>query len=90
MAVQELSCRELVELVTDYLEGKLSPTEQARFEAHLSGCSGCRNYLEQMRSTVRMVSKLSEDHLAAESRDELLQRFRHWKLKPGDATESSH
>jgi len=89
MAVHELTCQELVELVTDYLEEKLSPTEQARFEAHLSGCSGCRNYVEQMRSTVQMVGKLSEDHLAPESREELLQLFHHWKMKPDDTTGSS-
>jgi predicted anti-sigma-YlaC factor YlaD len=89
MAVHELSCRELVELVTDYLEGRLSSPEQARFEAHLSGCSGCRNYLEQMRLTVQMASKLSEDQLAPESKEELLQLFRHWKMKPDDTTGTS-
>jgi anti-sigma factor RsiW len=50
-----MSCQELVELVTDYLEGALSPGERARFEAHLAECSGCRAYLEQMRTTLRLV-----------------------------------
>lgn len=51
----DLTCRELVELVTDYLDGALSPDDRARFEVHLSECEGCRAYLEQMRMTVRLV-----------------------------------
>ena len=50
-----MRCQELVELVTDYLEGALSPEDRARFEVHLSECEGCRAYLEQMRMTVRLV-----------------------------------
>lgn len=83
MAINELSCQELVELVTDYLEQKLPAPDRARFEAHLKGCSDCRNYLEQMRSTIQMVGKLSEDHLTAESKENLLQTFRHWKTGTG-------
>ena len=55
----ELACRELVELVTEYLEGRLSPTERLRFEAHLVGCSGCRAYLDQMRATLRVLGNLN-------------------------------
>jgi anti-sigma factor RsiW len=50
-----MSCQELVELVTDYLEGALEESERARFEAHLEECDGCRAYLAQMRTTVRLV-----------------------------------
>ena len=50
-----MSCQELVELVTDYLEGALEPDERARFEEHLAECAGCRAYLAQMRSTLRLV-----------------------------------
>jgi anti-sigma factor RsiW len=88
MTINELSCQELVELVTDYLEEKLPAAERARFEAHLVGCSGCQNYLEQMRKTIQVVGKLREDHLTPESKAALLQRFRHWKLNPGGAAGS--
>ena len=76
-----MNCKELVELVTDYLEGKLSLTERQRFEAHLSGCAGCRNYLDQMRTTIRLSGRLTEDHVPAEGKDKLLQAFRQWKAK---------
>ena len=50
-----MSCQELVELVTDYLEGSLSEDDRARFDEHLAECAGCRAYLAQMRSTLRVV-----------------------------------
>jgi anti-sigma factor RsiW len=56
----ELSCRELVELVTDYLEGVLTAAERMRFEAHLSECDGCEAYLEQMLLTIRALRLLRE------------------------------
>jgi anti-sigma factor RsiW len=51
----DLTCGELVELVTDYLEGALSPTERERFEAHVAACEGCEIYVEQIRTTVRLA-----------------------------------
>jgi anti-sigma factor RsiW len=75
----ELTCQELVELVTDYLEGLLPPSERARFEAHLAGCQGCTHYLEQAQQTIQIMGKLSEASLSAAARDELLQIFRDWK-----------
>ncbi|MGN6358798.1 MAG: anti-sigma factor family protein, partial [Thermomicrobiales bacterium] len=60
-AANELSCQELVELVTDYLEGALSAEDRARFEAHLATCRGCTAYVEQMRLTIRLVHRLSAD-----------------------------
>jgi anti-sigma factor RsiW len=55
-ATQEpLTCKELVELVTDYFEGALTPAERDRFDAHLRVCAGCEHYLEQMRITMRLV-----------------------------------
>ena len=74
-----MDCHELVELVTDYFEGKLSLVERQRFEEHLTGCSGCRNYLEQMRFTIRLSGQLTEAHLSPESKETLLQGFRNWK-----------
>ena len=76
-----MTCKELVELVTDYYEGTLSPAERARFELHLQGCSGCRNYLEQMRQTIKLTGKLTEESLSPVAQQELLGIFRNWKHK---------
>jgi anti-sigma factor RsiW len=74
-----LTCRELVELVTDYLEDKLPAADRARFEAHLAGCSGCRRHLAQMNATIRIMGALTEENIPARGRDELLEAFRNWK-----------
>jgi anti-sigma factor RsiW len=79
METEELSCRELVELVTDYLEDALPPSERARFEAHLAVCQGCRTYLDQMRLTIAAVGRLTEESLPPAAREELLVLFREWK-----------
>jgi len=76
---EELTCRELVELVTDYLEGSLPTEERARFEGHLAGCEGCRSYLEQMRLTIRAMGRLTEESIPDGAREELLRAFRAWK-----------
>ncbi len=75
----ELSCRELVELVTDYLENALSPAERARFEEHLITCPGCQTYLEQMRQTIDVLGRVTEESLEPAARDQLLDLFRNWK-----------
>jgi anti-sigma factor RsiW len=79
MSAAELTCRELVELVTDYLEGRMPPAERGRVDDHLGGCPGCRAYLEQMRQTIRATGRLSEEALLPEARDRLLALFRDWK-----------
>jgi predicted anti-sigma-YlaC factor YlaD len=81
----ELTCQELVELVTDYLEGSMSVAERARFDQHLAICAGCRNYLDQMRKTIRTLGQLSEQTISAQARDDLLNVFRSWKAKDTDA-----
>jgi anti-sigma factor RsiW len=84
MTTGPLTCREFVELATDYLEGALPPEEHARFEQHLVVCDGCEIYLEQMRQTVEMLGRLTEEDLSAEAQEQLLAVFRHWKGKePG-------
>jgi len=75
----ELSCQELVELVTEYLEGTLPAHERARFEAHLAICAGCRNYLDQMRRTIQMVGALKEEAIPDDAKERLLCAFRTWK-----------
>lgn len=79
MAFGGLTCREVVELVTEYLEGTLAPPERARFEAHLAVCPDCPIYLEQMRQTIRALEMLPEEPVAPEARQELLRVFRDWK-----------
>jgi predicted anti-sigma-YlaC factor YlaD len=74
----ELACRELVEIVSDYLEGALPEADRERFEAHLEVCEGCRRYLDQMRTTILVVGTLTEDDLDPGARDQLLQLFREW------------
>jgi anti-sigma factor RsiW len=75
----DLSCREVVELVTDWLEGALPAADHARVELHLAGCEGCAAYVEQMRATVRIAGRLDEEELEPVLRDELLAAFRGWR-----------
>ncbi len=81
----ELTCQELVELVTDYLEGTLSASERVRFEAHLRDCDGCTAYLAQMRMTIQVVGRLSQDSIPRDAQEVLLRAFKRWK--DGDLTE---
>ena len=74
----EMPCRELVELITDYLENRLSPRNRARFEAHLAECEACRAYLDQFRQTIRALGRLPEESLSSEARDALIAAFRGW------------
>lgn len=76
--LRRLTCRELAELVTDYLEDALPARERARFERHLAGCAGCQAYLKQMRETIRVLGHLGEDALDPAARDALLEAFRDW------------
>jgi predicted anti-sigma-YlaC factor YlaD len=85
-ALKDLSCQELVELVTDYFEGELAPDEGARFETHLVYCRGCWNYLEQMRRTLEVMGELREESLDPVARDGLLAAFRDWNRGQGPGT----
>ena len=75
---EEMSCKELIELVTDYLEGTLLARDRSRFEAHLSECDGCKNYLEQMRLMIKLIGRLPEDILDPKAEKALLQAFQSW------------
>ena len=75
---RELACQEVVELVTAYLEDALDPDGRERFEEHLVLCDGCQNYLEQMRTTVRLTGRL-EQELPPELEEEMLEAFRNWR-----------
>jgi hypothetical protein len=78
-APTHLTCRELVELVTDYLEGRLPRDERTRFEMHLCYCDWCVTYLEQLRAVLRATGRLSEDSVDPGARGALLDAFRGWK-----------
>ncbi len=74
-----MKCREVVELMTEYLEGTLSPEDTARFEEHIRGCDGCTAYLEQMRKTRLLTRRLAEEPIPAALQDELVAAFRSWR-----------
>ncbi len=75
----DLRCQEVVEIVTDYLEGAMSEDDRARFEEHLTICDGCTSYLEQMRETIRLTGMLTEEQIPEEQRAALLDAFRGWR-----------
>jgi anti-sigma factor RsiW len=75
----ELTCQELVELVTDYFEGALSARDRARFERHIGGCPHCSTYLDQMRITIRTLGRLPEESVYPPAREALLDVFQEWK-----------
>jgi anti-sigma factor RsiW len=76
---RSLTCQELTEVLTDYLEGVMSPEDVARFEAHLELCEGCVTYVEQMRQTIRSVHALRPAEVEATVPDDLLAAFRAWR-----------
>jgi anti-sigma factor RsiW len=79
VSAQPITCKELVELVTEYLEGTLPRETHEAFEAHLSVCPGCDTYVDQMRETVRVTGTLTEEQLDPAVRDQLLAAFRDWR-----------
>jgi anti-sigma factor RsiW len=76
--IQALSCQELVELVTDYLEGALEPGDRRRFDEHIAGCGGCTRYLEQLRATILLTGTITIDDLSPDAERALLAAFGDW------------
>ena len=74
-----LTCRELVELVTDYLEGRLSRADRARFDAHIADCGNCSEYVKQFEQTIALTGTLREDDVDPAARDALLTQFAQWR-----------
>ncbi len=70
------TCREVVELVTDYLEGQMAPDDRERFEMHLAICEPCATYLEQMRLTIGAAGALDDSKIPDHQRDGLVAAFR--------------
>jgi anti-sigma factor RsiW len=75
----DLACKELVEIITDYLEGTLGEHDRARFDAHIMTCPGCREYVEQMQITIRATGRVTVESISSGARDELLRAFRRMK-----------
>jgi anti-sigma factor RsiW len=77
--VRDLACQEIVELVTDYLEGAMDARLRAAFEAHLAGCPHCTHYLEQIEATIRIAGKIEPEDLSPDFRAGLLEAFRSFR-----------
>jgi anti-sigma factor RsiW len=77
----QLACQQLVELVTDYVDGCLTLIERLRLEAHLAACSGCQAYLEHMRLTLGVLGTLSKRTISPEARERLLRVYRAWSAQ---------
>jgi anti-sigma factor RsiW len=78
MMGRDLTCKELVELITGYLEGSLHGRRRRRFESHLAACEGCTRYLAQMETTIRATGRLTEEQVTDEQKTVLLAAFRGW------------
>ena len=74
-----MTCRELSEIVTDYLEGAMPLQDRIRFDLHLAVCPECRRYVEQMRQTVEATGRVAPEPIPTEVEAMLLERFRDWK-----------
>ena len=79
LRARDLVCQQAVELVTDYLEGRLSRSARRRIEAHLAGCPHCTEYLAQMRATVSLTGRLAPEDLTPQMRDEFVELYRRWR-----------
>ena len=78
-----MTCRELVELVTEHLDGALSPEDRARFEAHLAGCEDCTAYVEQFTLTIDALGALGAGDIAPASLEALRRAFHDWSRERG-------
>lgn len=84
MAKAYLTCQELVEVITGYLDDALPIEERVRFERHLAACPGCRVYLDQMRTTLQLLGTLSAEDLPSPMRQNLLATFRGLRTNTDD------
>jgi anti-sigma factor RsiW len=73
------NCQELTELVTDYLEGRLSKPTQSQFESHMGECDTCEQYVRQMRLTVESLGRVPREEMPDDVRDAFTHAFRSWK-----------
>lgn len=78
MSDRTLTCHEVIEIITDYLEGALPANDRRRVEEHLAICDGCTTYLEQMRETIRLTGMLTEEQIPEDQKQRLVEAFRTW------------
>jgi len=78
MSDRALTCHEVIEIISDYLEGALPADDHRRVEEHLAICDGCTTYLEQMRETIRLTGMLTEEQIPEDQKRDLLEAFRTW------------
>jgi anti-sigma factor RsiW len=78
---RELPCQEVVEMVTDYLEGALSPADHRRFETHLAGCPHCTEYLAQIRETIHLAGRVTPEDLTPRMQTDLTDLYRRWRAE---------
>ena len=83
MSERGLTCHEVIEILTDYLEDALPQSERRRVEEHLAACDGCTAYLEQLRETIRLTGMLIEEQIPVEQKERLLDAFRDWTRPRG-------
>jgi anti-sigma factor RsiW len=76
---REITCQELTEVLTDYLEGAMPVADRLRLEAHLAICEGCASYVTQMRQTIRTMRNLRSEQVEATVPDDVLEAFRAWR-----------
>ena len=76
---EHVTCQEVVELVSDYLDQALPAEEASLFEQHVNFCDGCEFYLDQIRTTIATVGRITEEDVPPETRDKLLDAFREWR-----------
>jgi anti-sigma factor RsiW len=76
---RKLSCQELVELLTDYLDGAMPRRQRRALEAHLGDCANCTNYLEQFKTTIALTGRLRAEDIEPEAMDELVSLFDDWR-----------
>ena len=77
--MSELTCKEVVELVTEYLSDAMADADRARFDAHLAGCDPCTEYLRQMRTTIALSGRLDPAAMPDDVKRDLVDAFRRWK-----------
>jgi anti-sigma factor RsiW len=75
----DITCRQAVALMTDYLDGALGPYDQALMEAHLAECEGCAEHLRQIRITVTVTGRIREEDLGQAAREDLMGVYRRWQ-----------
>jgi len=79
MSEQGLTCQEVIELLSSYIEGGLTADDRRRVDEHLALCDGCTTYLEQMRETIRLSGMVTEEQVPEDEKAALLTAFRDWR-----------